>query len=133
MTHRLNALDRATFSNIEHQDLEYLKYTLTPDLVAYEQAVEAAFLSPEERQRFFVKHNVDALLRGDFKTRMEGLSIAVHGGLNTVNEGRAKLDLEALEGGDKSLVPLNLGPVDSIGEEIDEPGDSEDQTEENLV
>ena len=134
--HRLNGLDRATFSNIEHQALEYLQYTLMPDLVSMEQAIEAAFLTPDERTQYYVKHNVDALLRGDFKTRMEGLSIAVHGGMNTVNEARARLDLESVPGGDESLVPLNLGPLSTMtGEPKAEPEEEEDedQVQENMA
>lgn len=102
--HRLQALDRATFSNIEHQGLEYVTYTLLPWLTLQEQAIENAFLTPEERQRLFVRHNVDGLLRGDFKTRMEGSAAAVNAGLATPNERRALENLPAIEGGDDLLV-----------------------------
>lgn len=102
--HRLQALDRATFSNIEHQGLEYVQYTLMPWLTLQEQAIERAFLTPEEQQRYFVRHNVDGLLRGDFKTRMEGSATAVNSGLATINERRALENLPKIEGGDDLLV-----------------------------
>lgn len=102
--HRLQALDRATFSNIEHQGLEYVQYTLLPWLTLQEQTIERAFLTPEEQERYFVRHNVDGLQRGDFKTRMEGASIAVNAGLATPNERRALENLPAIEGGDDLLV-----------------------------
>jgi HK97 family phage portal protein len=113
--HKLQALDRATFSNIEEQQLEYVMHTLKPWLTAYEQAVEKQFLSPEERNRYFVRHNLDELLRGDFKSRMEGHSIAVQIGVETVNEARALENRPAIDGGDDSLVPLNLGKLTDLG------------------
>lgn len=105
--HRLQALDRATFSNIEHQDLEYVKYTLLPWLTAEEQSIERQFLTRAERERFFVRHSVDALLRGDFKTRMEGHAMSLQWALMTPNEARALENLPAVDGGDDLLIPLN--------------------------
>ncbi len=113
--HRLQALDRATFSNIEHQDLEYVKYTLLPWLVSKEQSIERQFLTAEERERFFVRHNVDSLLRGDYKTRQEGDNLAIMSGKLTRNEGRKHERLKSLPGLDEPLVPLNMGPASQLG------------------
>lgn len=137
--HRLNALDRATFSNIEHQALEYVQYSLLPWLTAQEQAIEAQFLSPQDRERFFIRHNVDALLRGDFKTRMEGYASATQWGGLTINERRALENLPAIEGGDDAIVPMNMvrlkdleapqpepAPNGNEDEPDDEPEEDED-------
>jgi HK97 family phage portal protein len=113
--HRLQALDRATFSNIEHQDLEYAKYTLLPDLVAEEQALEKALLLPEEQETLFIRHNMDGLLRGDFKTRMEGHSIGITAGFLTRNEAREHEDMPLIDGLDEPIVPLNMGPASQLG------------------
>ncbi len=115
--HRLQALDRATFSNIEHQDLEYAKYTLLPDLVAEEQALEQALLLPEERETLFIRHNMDALLRGDFKSRMEGHSTGINAGFLTRNEAREHEDLPRIAGLDEPIVPKNMGPASQLGKE----------------
>lgn len=106
--HRLQALERATFSNIEHQALEYVQYSLLPWLTAQEQAIELQFLTDAERERYFVRHNVDGLLRGDYKTRMEGHSLSINSGLSSINERRALENLPAMEGGDDLIVPLNM-------------------------
>ena len=115
--HRLQALDRATFSNIEHQDLEYVKYTLLPWLVSKEQSIERQFLTAEERERFSVRHNVDSLLRGDYKTRQEGDNLAILSGKLTRNEGRKHERLKALPGLDEPLFPLNMGPASQLGQQ----------------
>ena len=136
--HRLQALDRATFSNIEHQGLEYVQYALLPWLTALEQAIERAFLTREERERYFVRHNVDGLLRGDFKTRMEGSALAVQWGLSTINERRALENLPAMEGGDDLLFPLNMARLKDLptpgdmaaDEEPDEPADEPDEDDD---
>ena len=112
--HRLQALDRATFSNIEQQSLEYVQYALLPWLTGHEQAIERSFLTLEERDRFFIRHNVDALLRGDFKTRMDGGSLAINSAQRTPNEARALENLPAIEGGDDLLIPLNMGKLKDL-------------------
>lgn len=133
--HRLNALDKATFSNIEHQDLEYVKYSLLPWLTAYEQALEMQLLDRAEREKFQIRHNVDALLRGDFKTRMEGFATGIDRGIYTVNEARALEGRIAVTGGDEPLVPLNMGLLSQLGEEPDEDEpfepDDEDEPEDD--
>ncbi len=115
--HRLQALDRATFSNIEHQDLGYTKYTLLPDLVSEEETLERALLLPEERETFSIRHNMDGLLRGDYKTRQEGHSIGVMAGYKTRNEAREFEDKPSIDGLDEPLVPLNMGPASQLGKD----------------
>jgi HK97 family phage portal protein len=131
--HRGGDLSNAHFNNIEHSDLEYAKYGLKPWLTADEQAIEKQFLTPEEQERFFVRHNLDELLRGDFKTRMEGHSVAIQVGLETLDEARALENRPAVEGGDRPLVPLNLGYLEDLGAEPepDPPADDDEDSDED--
>ena len=63
-------MDRSSFSNIEQQSLEFVKYTLDPWVVRWEQSIARALLTPEEKKTYFVKFNLDGLLRGDYQSRM---------------------------------------------------------------
>jgi HK97 family phage portal protein len=121
--HRLQALDRATFSNIEHQDLEYTKYTLLPWLVGYEQALAKQFLTREERGRFFFKHNVNALLRGDFKSRQEGYALGINSGHMLRNEARELEDRNPIDGLDTPLVQGAMIPADQAGQMVNQPSE----------
>lgn len=66
-------LEKSSFSNIEQQSLEFVKYTLEPWLVRWEQAMVRSLLSKSEKEQYFIKFNVDGLLRGDYESRMNGL------------------------------------------------------------
>ena len=74
--HMIGDLDHATFSNIEHLSLEFVKYTLDPWLVRWEQGLQKALLSDSEKGRYFIKFNVEGLLRGDYASRMQGYATA---------------------------------------------------------
>ena len=105
--HFLNELDRATFSNIEQQSLEYVTYTLTPWVVRWEQALNKALFTAAERGKFFVKFNLSGLLRGDYESRMKGFQTAIQAGIMTINEVREFEDMNKItaeEGGDLHLI-----------------------------
>ena len=69
--HMVGDLEKSSFSNIEQQSLEFVKYTLDPWVVRWEQSIQRTLLTPEEKKTYFVKFNVEGLLRGDiFGTRM---------------------------------------------------------------
>ena len=99
--HMLQDLSRATFNNIEHESLEFVKYTLTPWLSRWEQSMTKALLSPADRQKYSIRFNVDGLLRGDYKSRMEGYAVGINNGFMCPN------DLRRLEGFD--LIPPEKG------------------------
>ena len=63
-------IEKSSFNNIEQQSLEYVKYTLNPWVVRWEQSLQKALLLPSEQKRYFIKFNVDGLLRGDYQSRM---------------------------------------------------------------
>jgi HK97 family phage portal protein len=106
--HLIGDLDRATFSNIEHQSLAFVVHTLMPYLTGIEERVALQLLTPEERQRYFAKFNVAGLLRGDMAARSAFYTALVNLGVLSPNEIRDLEDLNPREGGDIYLTPLNM-------------------------
>ncbi len=113
--HLIGDLDRATFSNIEHQGIEFGQYSLYPYLRQIEQMVNVKCLTTEERRYLFVEHVTEALVRTDIKTRYEAHQIAIQNGWMTRNEVRALENLNAVKGGDTFLMPLNMTVVGQDG------------------
>jgi len=109
--HLVGDLDRATFSNIEHQSIEFVQHTIRPWLVRWEQEISRSLLDEKERTLYFAKFNVDGLLRGDYKSRMEGYSIGRQNGWMSINDIRRLEDMPlvpAEKGGDDYLVNGNM-------------------------
>lgn len=106
--HMLADLDRATFSNIEHQSLNFVQHTLLPWLVRHEQAIARDLLSEEERRSYFAKYVVAGMLRGDMASRSQAYTTGINAGYLTRNEARELEDLNPLPGLDTPLVPLNM-------------------------
>lgn len=115
--HMINSLENATFSNIEHQSLEFVQFTILPWIKRIEQAMNTQLLSYEERQKYVIKFNVDSLLRGDFKTRTEGYGTMIQNGILSVNEARSLENLNPVDGGDKRYMQMNMTTIDKLGEE----------------
>ena len=101
-------LEKATFSNIEQQSLDYVIYTLRPWIVRWEQAIQTQLLNDIEiAQGYYPRFNVDGLLRGDFNTRMQGYATGRHNGWYSANDIREKEDMNPIpaeQGGDDYLV-----------------------------
>lgn len=116
--HMLGDLSRATFSNIESQSIEYLTNTLMPYVERMEAEFARKLLTPRERSIYDVEFDTERLLRGDFKTRMEGLKILSEGGALSVNEWREATGRNAVEGGDVYRRPLNTAFVDAEGRPV---------------
>ena len=109
--HLMGDLQRATYSNIEHQSIEFVVHTIRPWCVRLEQAY-ATLLYPSERQALYVEHSVDALLRGDIKSRYDAYAVARQWGWLSVNEIRALENLNSVGvDGDSLIQPLNFGPM----------------------
>ncbi len=109
--HLAGYLDRAHFDNVEEQDRALLTFTLAPGLVRREQEWNRKLFTGDDRGRFYVKHNVDALLRGQTKERYEAHKSALMAGWKTVNEVRALEELPPLPGGDEAARPASIwGP-----------------------
>jgi HK97 family phage portal protein len=110
--HKLGILDRATWGNIEHQQLDFVTDAVLPSCVAWEQALLRDLEFGDEH---FAEFKVAMLLRGDTKTRYEAFGRAILDGWMTRNEARAMENLNPLPGLDKPLMPLNTAPVDENG------------------
>ena len=109
--HLVGNLEHATFSNIEHQSIDFAVHTIRPWLVRIEQAMNRALLSEQEKGRFFVQFNIDGLMRGDYKSRMEGYAIGRQNGWLSTNDIRAlenQNPIPADQGGDAYLVNGNM-------------------------
>lgn len=121
--HKISMLERATFSNIEQQSLEFVTDSLMPYIVTIEDALRRDLLGNGEE---FIKFNVDGLLRGDIKSRSEALQIMRQNGVISANEWRALEDMNPIEGGDEYMTPLNMSSGQDGGEEP-EAEDDEDE------
>ena len=113
--HMIGDLEKSSFSNIEQQSLEFVKYTLTPWLSRWEAAMKKTLLSPSEKKDYFFKLNVEGLLRGDYKTRMEGYSIGIQNGFLSPNDVRELEDMNPIEHGDIYVANGNLLKLQDIG------------------
>ena len=105
--HKIQSLDRATFTNIEHQNIEYVQDTLQPWLVRWEQAVNRQIVDDPE---FYAEFNVTGRLRGDTTSRFEAYDSAIRAGWMTRNEVRKRENLSPLDGLDDALLPSNMQP-----------------------
>ncbi|MCL6443919.1 MAG: phage portal protein, partial [Alicyclobacillus sp.] len=118
--HLIASLERATYSNIEQQSLEFVMYSLMPYIKGWEQELNRKLFSQRERALgYYVKFNVDALLRADYKTRMEGLHIMRQDGVLSANEWRAMEDMNPRPdpGADTLLVNGNMISVETASEQ----------------
>ena len=86
--HMVQDLAHATYSNIEHQSLDFVVHTLTPWLVRFEQAIVKDLLVETEQDEYFAKFNVDGLLRGDYQSRMNGYATGFSNGFLSPNDIR---------------------------------------------
>jgi HK97 family phage portal protein len=105
--HMLADLEKSSFSNIEQQSLEFVKYTLDPWVVRWEQSMCRALLSDSEKPTVFIKFNVDGLLRGDYESRMSGYATARQNGWMSANDIRELENLDRIPaelGGDLYLI-----------------------------
>ena len=116
--HMLADLEKSSFSNIEQQSLEFVKYTLDPWVSRWEQAMVRSLLSQTEKPTYFLKFNVDGLLRGDYQSRMNGYATARQNGWMSANDIRELENLDRIpaeEGGDLYLVNGNMLPLKNAG------------------
>ena len=117
-SHMIGDLEKSSFNNIEQQPMEFVKYTLNPWVVRWEQSLHKALLSDKERKDYFIRFNVDGQLRGDYKSRMEGYAIGRQNGWLSANDIRSLEDMnpiEAEEGSDLYLINGNMTTLRDAG------------------
>jgi HK97 family phage portal protein len=137
--HLIGDLDRATFSNIEHQSIEFVNYTMMPRFVRVENCMTLQLLNPDDRPEYYLEFHTDALLRGDIKARNEALNIQRQNGIINANEWRKLLNMNEIDGeaGEKYLVNGNMIDVKGIGstpigpvQQNDKPDDAEKRAQQ---
>ena len=105
--HMVGDLDKSSFSNIEQQSLEFVKYTLAPWVIRWEQSLQRSLLLPGEKGKYFIKLNVDGLLRGDYQSRMNGYAVGRQNGWFSANDIREMENMNPIpdeEGGNLYLI-----------------------------
>ena len=136
--HMVGDLEKSSFSNIEQQSLEFVKYTLDPWVSRWEQSIVRTLLTDEEKKNYYVKFNLDGLLRGDYQSRMNGYAIGRQNGWMSANDIRELENLDRIpaeQGGDLYLVNGNMIPLEKAGAFADkttENGEEENSDEEVL-
>lgn len=135
--HMVGDLEKSSFSNIEQQSLEFVKYTLDPWVIRWEQSLMRSLLSNDEKKQYFIKFNLEGLLRGDYESRMKGYSIGRQNGWMSANDIRELENLDRIspaDGGDLYLVNGNMLPLRDAGayankENIQKEEDSSEEQE----
>lgn len=124
--HKIYNLERATFSNIEHQSLEYVNDTMTPITTNWEQEIKAKLFREDEKisrpggrnKVYFVKYNYNSLLRGDSQARATFYNSALQNGWMNRDTVRNLEDMDGkIPGGDKYTVQLNMQELQNVGNE----------------
>ena len=116
--HMVGDLEKSSFSNIEQQSLEFVKYTLDPWVIRWEQSIQRSLLSKDEKAVYFVKFNLEGLLRGDYQSRMNGYAIGRQNGWMSANDIRELENLDRIpaeDGGDLYLINGNMLPLQNAG------------------
>ena len=136
--HMVGDLEKSSFSNIEQQSLEFVKYTLDPWVIRWEQSIQRTLLAPDEKKTYFVKFNVEGLLRGDYASRMNGYATARQNGWMSANDIRELENLDRIpaeDGGDLYLINGNMLPLSQAGAfaDTDNNGKEDESDEEQEV
>lgn len=136
--HMVGDLEKSSFSNIEQQSLEFVKYTLDPWVIRWEQSIQRSLLSRDEKAAYFVKFNLEGLLRGDYQSRMNGYAIGRQNGWMSANDIRELENLDRIpaeDGGDLYLINGNMLPLKNAGAFADTPTDDgkEEKTDEEVL
>lgn len=131
--HMVQDLKRATFNNIEHQSIDFVVHTLDPWLTRIEQAIIKDVLLEEEQDEYFPKFNVDGLLRGDYKSRMEGYAIGFANGFLSPNDIRRLENMDPIpdeDGGNVYVANGSYVNLKDIGVAYSKGADSAETKEQ---
>lgn len=129
-------LEKSSFSNIEQQSLEFVKYTLDPWVIRWEQSMQKALFSDSEKQKYFIRFSVDGLLRGDYASRMTGYATGRQNGWLSTNDIRELENLnripEAL-GGDLYLINGAMTKLEDAGAFANINTNESEETNEEIL
>ena len=132
--HMVGDLEKSSFSNIEQQSLEFVKYTLDPWVVRWEQSLARSLLTEDEKKIYFFKFNLEGLLRGDYASRMSGYATARQNGWMSANDIRELENMDKIpaeEGGELYLINGNMLPLNKAGAYANKS--KEEETDEEVL
>lgn len=101
-----------SYASLEVFSAEFVTYTLRPIAILIEQSVHRDLLLPNEQDEFYLELNMDALLRGDLRSRYEAYRTGIMSGFLRRNEARIKENLAPADGLDEFWEPMNMAAVD---------------------
>jgi len=110
--HMIGDLERSTNNNIEQQSIDFVRYTIRPYIKRWEQELNRKLFMPSERNRYYVRFNLDSLLRGDTEARAEYYNKLFHVGALSPNDIRKLENMNPIPDGDQYFRPMNFQPID---------------------
>jgi HK97 family phage portal protein len=119
--HMVADLERSTFSNIEHQAIEFVQHTLMPWCRRLETEADIKLFGAVNRGRVYTRLQLAGLLRGDIQSRYQAYAVGRQWGWLSANDVREMEDLNAVTGGDEYLAPMNMVPQDMLRELAEAP------------
>jgi len=128
--HMVGDLEKSSFSNIEQQSLEFVKYTLDPWVIRWEQSLSRILFNKDEKKKYFIKFNVEGLLRGDYQSRMGGYATARQNGWMSTNDIRQLENLNKIsdeDGGNLYLVNGSMLPLNMAGSYVDKGNSTQEE------
>lgn len=134
--HMVGDLEKSSFSNIEQQSLEFVKYTLDPWVMRWEQSLSHALFTDEEKKTLFFKFNVEGLLRGDYQSRMNGYATARQNGWMSANDIRELENMDKIpaeQGGDLYLINGSMLPMQNAGAYANKESNKEETEQDEEV
>lgn len=137
--HMIGDLERSTYSNIESQGIDFVKYSLQPWALRFEQNMERRLLTDVEKGVLTIRFNMEGLLRGEYKTRMEGYSVGIQNGFLCPNDVRQLEGWELIpekQGGyvyrcNRNMIPLTRSMPDPEADGAPETNSDESEEEGN--
>ena len=134
--HMVGDLEKSSFSNIEQQSLEFVKYTLDPWVIRWEQSLSRILFTDEEKKTLFFKFSVEGLLRGDYQSRMNGYATARQNGWMSANDIRELENMDKIpaeEGGDLYLINGSMLPMQNAGAYANKESNKEETEQDEEV
>ena len=116
--HMVGDLEKATFSNIENETLNFVKFTLDPWVIRWEQSLARSLFTDEEKKTMFFRFNLDGLLRGDYASRISGYATGIQNGIFSINDCRELENMDLLsdeEGGNLHVLNGNVVKLKDAG------------------
>jgi HK97 family phage portal protein len=128
--HKIKDLTKSSFSNIESEQISFVTESILPWVVRLEQNFNMQLLTPQERKKYYYKHSVEGLLRGDSAARGEFYNKLWNMGAISINEIRELEDFDPIENGDEHFIPLNMAPLSKLNQQPEpEPQEADNEPE----